>query len=212
MHRNHRQIGQDDARIQRDDFRIIPLGDVAEENVGDDVAVQLQLWRAGQVVDDGHAAGDDRNVQDFPRSLRQIVVAHRRVGSAEVHRLLEQLLLAPAGADGLIIEVNRRIHRAVGFKPFGEGRVIKGRTRTVDELCRRVGRSNEQCRAAHDRETASRVGNGQGDCQQTADAKNGENDFFHVRFGRFRFKLTAAECDSPVTGVRRKCYNWVTKS
>ena len=31
MHHNHRQVGQIHARIERGDFRIVPLGDVAEE-------------------------------------------------------------------------------------------------------------------------------------------------------------------------------------
>ena len=129
------------------DFRIVPFGDVAEINVGDDVAVQLQFRIALQVVDDGDAAGDDGHVQDFTRRIGHGLIGHRRVGSAEVHGLVEQLFLSAAGTDGLVIEADAGVLLAVGLKPFGEGRIIKRRAGAVDERLG-IGLRGEQGGAA----------------------------------------------------------------
>ena len=73
-------------------------------------AVQLELRIARQVVSDDIRAGHGGNVQDFPGRLGEIFIAHRAVGSAEVHGLGDDLFLAAAGTDGLVIEANRRVH------------------------------------------------------------------------------------------------------
>ena len=65
MHQHDRQVRQVNARIERGDFRVVPFGDVAEINVGERVAVQFEFRIARQIVDDGHAAGDDWECAGF---------------------------------------------------------------------------------------------------------------------------------------------------
>src|SRR4051812_48115714 len=106
MHHYNLLIRQTDARIKSGDFWIAPVLNGTEINRGDRLAIELEGGRAGQVVRDYDRAGDRWNVQQFARCVLQIFVAHRAVGSAEVDGLGNDLLLAAAGADRLIVEAH----------------------------------------------------------------------------------------------------------
>jgi len=92
--------------VQRRDLRIIPFRDFSEIDSRENRTIQFQFRIARNVIGDGHRAGDDRDVQNFARRIFHRLVSHRGIGSAEIDGLLEQLLNARAGADGLIIELN----------------------------------------------------------------------------------------------------------
>ena len=64
--------------------------------------------------------------------LGEVLVAHRAVGGAEIHGLLADLLLAAAGADGLVVDLDGGIDLAVGVEPLGVEWVREGRACAVD--------------------------------------------------------------------------------
>src|ERR687886_401229 len=96
------------AGVLARDLRVVPLLDLAEEDVGRGLAVELEaLLDAVEVVGDRHGAEDGRHV-DRVRALllggRDLVVLHRRVGGAEVDGARAELRDAAAGADGLVVD------------------------------------------------------------------------------------------------------------
>ena len=58
-------------------------------------------------------------MQDFEFGLRQLLVAHGAIGSAEINGAGLQLADAAAGADGLIIDLNIGMCGVVNVEPFG---------------------------------------------------------------------------------------------
>src|SRR4051812_15333414 len=104
MHDYNLLIRQTDARIKSGNFWIAPVLNGTEVNRGDRLAIELEGGRARQVVGDHNRTGDRWNVQQFARRALQVFVAHWAVGSAEVNRLRNDLFLAAAGADRLVVE------------------------------------------------------------------------------------------------------------
>jgi hypothetical protein len=63
------------------------------------------------------------------------------------------LLLPAAGADGLVVEADRRVQLRVFIKPLGIDGIGKGRARAVDEQLRlRSGLRGEPAAAAQQEE------------------------------------------------------------
>ena len=110
--------GERGAAVERGDGRVVPLGDFAQVDVGEGRAVELQGTDAGQVVGDRHRASHGWDVEDFARSLGQALVAHRAVGRSEVDRALNDLLLAAARANRLVIDRNGWLDLFVVDDPF----------------------------------------------------------------------------------------------
>ena len=87
------------------DARIVPAGDLAEKNVGIDVARQLQILRlAGKVVSEDDFAGGHRQQNDAVRYLGDFLRGHGGVARGEIDRLVDQILNARAGTFGLVID------------------------------------------------------------------------------------------------------------
>ena len=105
MHGQDRGGWQVQLRVQRLDSRIIPLGDLAQKDLGQRLAVQHHLAgsNAGQ-VDDRHD-GDDHLRELDQLIAHQFVVHQRLVGIGEVHGLGFDLLDAAARTDRLIIDL-----------------------------------------------------------------------------------------------------------
>ena len=127
--------------IQRCDFLVIPFFDLAEKNPGNRVRIKLQCRVSGQIVSDYICASDRRDMQDFPGSFRQVLVAHRTIRRTEIDRLGQDLLLPAAGTDGLIIEPHGRIDLRVFVEPLRVNRIRKGRACSVDHHLRRSARA-----------------------------------------------------------------------
>jgi hypothetical protein len=131
------------AWIDSRDFRRIPFGDLAQVDVSQHRAGQLDLARSNAIqVNDRHHAAHDR------RELRQVVsiqVFHLQghVGSAEIHGFRLDLLDAAAGADRLIVQAVAG-RGFVGFSPFGVDRIRKRSAGAGDFRCH--DRRNRQCR------------------------------------------------------------------
>ncbi len=114
--------GQRQLGIQTLDFRIIPLGDVAQINAGHRRSVQVQLTRLNALdVHHRHDAADDHGELQQSGCL-QIVGLQGHVRGAERHRLRLDLLDSAARSDGLIVETNPG-ELFVGVRPFRVNRV-----------------------------------------------------------------------------------------
>src|SRR5581483_5622861 len=91
--------GQADAGVERLERRVVPLGDVAHEHLGDGVTVELQGRGAqlGDVVGDGDGARGGGELDDVG-GVGQLRVAHGRVAAREVHEVLGDVAAALARA------------------------------------------------------------------------------------------------------------------
>src|SRR5205085_3663768 len=119
--------GKLDAGIVSADLRIVPLRDLAEENVGEHFGRKTQrLIQRRQVVSNDDRAQDSRNVENLARRGLQILILHRRIGSAEVNRLLPELLDAATRSDRLVVDLHARVELAVLTQPFLIKRVREG--------------------------------------------------------------------------------------
>ncbi len=87
----------------------------------------LRAGIAGQIVGEDDRAGDGGDVEDLAGGLGEIRVAHRAIGRAKIDRLRDDLLLAAAGADGLVIEADGGIDLRVFVEPLRVNRVGEGR-------------------------------------------------------------------------------------
>ena len=97
-------VRQADAGIELGDRRIVPLGDLAEEDLGNGRSVERHFARfdAGQVEDRNHGAVDHRKLHEA--ILGDVFRRHRLVAGAEGDGLGDDLLDAAARADRLIIQ------------------------------------------------------------------------------------------------------------
>ena len=114
------------ARVLARDLRVVPLLDLAEEDVGDGLAVELEaLVDAVDVVGDRDRAEDRRDVDGVAALLlggRELVVLHRRVGGAEVDGARAELRDAAAGADGLVVDGRALVLLEAGGPLLVDGR------------------------------------------------------------------------------------------
>src|SRR3984885_4836234 len=131
MHDRDCGVGQIDAGIELGDRRIVPLGDVTQEDLGDRRTVERDVTRldAGQVQDRNDGAVDDGKLHEAV--LGAIVRAHRLVGGAEGHGLGDDLLDAAARTDRLIVQPDAGVF-SVLVRPFGENRIDEGRSGAGD--------------------------------------------------------------------------------
>ena len=103
MHDDDRGGRQLDIRIHRLDRRVVPHLDLAEENIGNEGAGQLELAGLDAFnVDDGNGAADHGG-KLHQAELIELLARHRIVGRAEIDRLGRNLLDAAARADRLVI-------------------------------------------------------------------------------------------------------------
>ena len=91
--------GSVDAGVEFGDGRIVPFGDLAEEDIGEHLAAELEL-RVHPVglVDRDDGAKNRWKMQDLAGRGLQLLVGHRTVGRPEEHRLVRQLTDPAAGS------------------------------------------------------------------------------------------------------------------
>src|SRR3954454_9857837 len=122
------------ARVPLGDRRVVPLRDLAEEDVGDGLAVELEaLLDAVDVVGHGDRAEHARDVDRVALLLggRDLLVLHRGVGGAEVDGAGGELGDAAAGADRLVVD-GRALGVLEAGRPFAVDGGREGRARAVD--------------------------------------------------------------------------------
>ncbi len=96
MHDDDRVRRKLDIRVQLLDRRIVPLGDLAKENIGERRSIEDQIVRLDAIkIDDRHIAADDGRELNQAGS-RQLLGLERHVRGAEGDRLVLDLLDAAA--------------------------------------------------------------------------------------------------------------------
>ena len=134
VHDDDRLVGELHARVVIGNLRVVPFGDLAEVDVGHVFRGELQpLGDAGKVVGDDHCPHDGRDVDEFAGGRLQFLIGQELVACSEIDRLGRDLLDAAAAADGLVVELDRRVDLGVLAEPLGVERVREGGSGAVDE-------------------------------------------------------------------------------
>src|SRR5258705_13697465 len=98
------------ARVVLLDVLVVPLLDLAEEDVSNDFRRKVQrLGDRRDIVADNDRAQHCRNVEELTWRCLQLFIFHWSVRSAEVHRLGLNLLDAATRADRLVIDADIRM-------------------------------------------------------------------------------------------------------
>jgi hypothetical protein len=116
------------AGVQRLDGGVVPLGDLAQVDVAQHLAAQLQLARGNALDVDHRHHATDHGGELHQALFGQVFVLQRRVGGAEVHRLGLDLAHAGARADGLVVDLHAGGLVVVG-SPLGVQRRREARAR-----------------------------------------------------------------------------------
>ncbi len=150
-----RQGRQSQTGVPLGDGRIIPHGDLAEEDVGQNGARQLQLAGGyARDIDGRHnAANNGRELVEAVFVL--LFEGQRLVSGAEIDRLGLDLLDAAAGTDGLEVELVAG-GALVAFSPLGVERRREGGASARDRVGGHSGRT----------ERSGHHGSGHGDFQK----------------------------------------------
>ena len=123
------------------------VGDLAEEDVRVDVARQLDLRYARQVVGQHDLARSHRQEHRALLYLSHLVVGHRRVAGGEVHDPVDEILDARAAALGLIVDGHAIRLLAEVLEPGRVERKGKAGTRSGEpHLGKRGRRQNDRGR------------------------------------------------------------------
>ena len=105
-------LGQRHTRVQGRDLGVVPGLDLADEDVAERLAVELQAaLDTGQVVGDGDRAQEHRDLHGGAAVLGDrffVCRLQRRVAGAEVDDLALDRRDARAGADGLVVDGQAR--------------------------------------------------------------------------------------------------------
>src|SRR5262249_27186337 len=112
---------------------IVPLGDLAEEDVGQEVGREAESRIAGEVVGPDDGAQDGRDVEELARRPLELLVGHGTVGGSEVDGPGDDLPDPPAAPDRLVVEAGGRIDPGVLVEPLRVERVREGRAGAVDQ-------------------------------------------------------------------------------
>src|SRR5262249_3934714 len=93
--------------IESADLLIVPIRNLAEKDVGNEWAGEVQSRsQARNVVGDALRADHDGNVKNWSAGGRHLGRIHGRVASREVNRLVDERGNATARADGLIVNAD----------------------------------------------------------------------------------------------------------
>ena len=132
MHRHDRLRGQPHIGVQPLDRRIVPRLDLAEEDLGQDGAVEGNVARlhALDVDDRNRAAHHGRELQQAVAF--QVGALERQVGRGERHRPRQDLPDARARADRLIVQPDAGL-LLVGLGPERVDRIRKHRPGASDD-------------------------------------------------------------------------------
>src|SRR5437763_12133019 len=93
------------------DSGIVPVGDLAEKDSGQDLRCELHIASdARHIVGRDIGAEHCRNVENVDSTLAlefgNLLIGHWPVARAEINRALGDLANASAAADGLVIDLN----------------------------------------------------------------------------------------------------------
>ena len=130
-------VGKIHPGIDFGNSAIVPLGDLAQIDVGQHVGSELHLAvHAGNVVRRNHGSKNGRNVQYLDLGLGNLLIAHGAVAGAKIHRARLHLTNPAAAANRLIVDLNIGMQIVVLVKPLGVDRVRKGCAGSVQSRLR----------------------------------------------------------------------------
>lgn len=132
--RDDRRAREGGVGVEGLDGVVVPGGDVAVEDLGDDLARHVEVLvpgEAGEVVGDGDRGDVERDLDDIAR-LGQVVVLEGGVGAGEVHGALEELGDARAGAAAAVLDRGAGVGVHEGVHPRLLGVRLRGRARALD--------------------------------------------------------------------------------
>ena len=119
--------GKADARVQLRDRRVVPLGNLAEEDVGQNRSAEFQLLRDARDVVHRHITAEHRReVKDLARRGVQLLLRHRPIRCAEEDRLAGDLTNPGARAQRLVVDLDIRVQLVVLGKPLRIDRIREG--------------------------------------------------------------------------------------
>src|SRR5690606_36202162 len=119
------------AGVDRGDLRVVPGGDLAEEDVGEDRAGQAQLAAADAFDVDHRDHAADRGRELGQARGGQLAAGQRLVGGAEIDGAGLDLGDAAAGTDRLVVDLVPG-GLVVVVRPLGDQRIDEGRARAGD--------------------------------------------------------------------------------
>src|SRR5207244_4118623 len=101
-------VGQLRVLVGRLDLLVAPPRDLAAVDAGQDFRGEVEVLDAFQVVDRHDGAHDERDVQHrvLAAGLLDLVVAHGRVGAAEVGQAVDHAGDAGAGAFAGVVDLD----------------------------------------------------------------------------------------------------------
>jgi len=105
-HHGNRRIRQGQARVQRLDGGVIPVGDLAQVDVSQHSARQLQL-AGGQTLDVDHGHHTTNHGGELHQALGlEVIVAQRGIGRTEIHGLGFDLADAGTRTHRLVVDLD----------------------------------------------------------------------------------------------------------
>src|ERR1700735_3379924 len=118
MHHNDFLIGQFGTRIVLRDARVVPVGDFAQENVGQHVTAEANVGDAGNAVNRNYSSEHSWDMNQLDLGGGNHVIGHRHVGCSEVDQAAGDLANAAARTDGLVVDFHARMRRAILAEPL----------------------------------------------------------------------------------------------
>ena len=120
------RVGQGDARVDGRDRRVVPVGDLAAEDLRDQRRRELQVRHAGEVVDDRDRRDVDGHLDVVARAaalrLRDLVAGDVAVAARVVDAATLELGASRAGAARVVVDRGVR----VGVLEAGHPRLGRG--------------------------------------------------------------------------------------
>src|SRR5499427_10330776 len=153
MHDHDGGLRETDAGVDGLDAVIVPARDLAQEDVGEKLAREVQLGASWQVVGRHHRPEHRGDMEQLPGSLLELVVRHRPVGRPEVNGALRDLPDPSTAPDRLVVEPHGRIDLRVFVEPLGIDGVREGCSRTIHQCLRhrRARRRGDDEREGYER-------------------------------------------------------------
>ena len=144
MEGRDRGCGQRHARVGGDDLRVVPLGDGARVDPGEERRGEDELADAREVVGRDDRAAHHRDVDGRTGSTTRVgvglvLVLEGRVRAGERGLLVDEVLDARARAVGLVVDRRAGARGLVGVDPRGHGVLLGGGARRLDRAGGAVG-------------------------------------------------------------------------
>ena len=133
VHRGDLEVRKLDARVQGRDGGVVPVGDLAAEDLGDGGGVELQVRDARDVEGDGDRGNVDRDVNGavgaaLVLGAGELVILEVGIGAGELGRAVEDRLASGAGTVRGVLHSCALVRGSEVGLPDIHGCALGGRT------------------------------------------------------------------------------------